>query len=414
MAEPQTADMTEPPGPKAGSPANDSPPPPPTLTAPATPAAEGEDPESDIPVARGTIDVRSIALTVLTVLAGILMLQYAQPVLVPIVVGILISYVLAPPVTSMEKRGIPRAVGAFLVLGLLCGGIGLGVYTLADEAMEIIENVPIAARRLVSRLESRRQEGEGALEKVQAAARQIEEAAEEATEPTPSRRGVQRVQVVEPAFAASDYLWVGGRGLVALAGQFTMVIFLVFFLLLTGDLFKRKLVSIAGPTLTKKKISVQIMDEINRQISSFLRVQVLTNVLVAVATGIALWLFGVENFVLWALLSGLFNTIPYLGPFLVTGGLGIVTFIQFDDLLTTSYVCGVAMTITSLEGWLLRPAMMSRAAQMNAVAIFIGLLFWTWVWGVWGTILAVPMMTTLKAICDRVEGLQTVGELLGE
>jgi predicted PurR-regulated permease PerM len=281
----------------------------------------------------------------------------------------------------------------------------VGVYTLADEAMEIVENVPIAARRLVTRLEARRSQGDGALEKVQAAARQIEEAAEEATDPASSRPGIQRVQVVQPAFAASDYLWAGGVGLAVLAGQFTMVIFLVFFLLLTGDLFKRKLVSIAGPTLTKKKISVQIMDEINRQISGFLRVQVLTNVIVALATGLALWMFGVENFVLWALLSGLFNTIPYLGP---------VTFIQFDDLLTTTYVCGVAMTITSLEGWLLRPAMMSRAAQMNAVAIFIGLLFWTWVWGVWGTILAVPMMTTLKAICDRVEGLQPVGELLGE
>ena len=405
MAEPQKADVTGP---------NDTPPPPPTLTPPAAPAGDREGQEADTPVARVPVDVRSIALTVLTVLAGILMLQYAQPVLVPVVVGILISYVLAPAVTSMEKKGIPRAVGAFLILGLLCGGIGLGAYTLADEAMEIIENVPIAARRLVSRVEARRREGDSALEKVQEAARQIEEAADDATAPSTSRRGVQRVQVVQPTFAASDYLWAGGRGIVALAGQFTMVIFLVFFLLLTGDLFKRKLVSIAGPTLTKKKISVQIMDEINRQISSFLRVQVLTNVMVAVATGLALWLFGVENAVLWGLLSGLFNTIPYLGPFVVTGGLGIVTFIQFDDLLTTAYVCGVAMTITSLEGWLLRPAMMSRAAQMNAVAIFIGLLFWTWVWGVWGTILAVPMMTTLKAVCDRVEGLQPVGELLGE
>ena len=414
MAEHQKADI-EPASPKAASPAGDDLPPHSALeAAAATPPAAPGDPEPDTSVARVPVDVRSIALSVLAVLAGILMLQYAQPVLVPVVIGILISYVLAPAVTSMENKGVPRAVGAFLVLALLCGGIGLGAYTLADEAMEIIENVPIAARRLVSRVESRRQQGEGALEKVQEAARQIEEAAEDATEPTMTRQGVQRVQVVQPAFAASDYLWAGGRGLVALAGQFTMVIFLVFFLLLTGDLFKRKLVSIAGPTLTKKKISVQIMDEINRQVSSFLRVQVLTNVMVAVATGLALWMFGVENAVLWGLLSGLFNTIPYLGPFVVTGGLGIVTFIQFDDLLTTAYVCGVAMTITSIEGWLLRPALMSRAAQMNAVSVFIGLLFWTWVWGVWGTILAVPMMTTLKAICDRVEGLQPVGELLGE
>ena len=98
----------------------------------------------------------------------------------------------------------------------------------------------------------------------------------------------------------------------------------------------------------------------------------------------------------------------------MTGGLGIVVFIQFDDPLKTVYICGITLAITSLEGWLLTPTLMSRASQMNPVAIFVGLLFWSWVWGVWGTILAVPMMMTAKAICDRIEDLQPVGELLGE
>ncbi len=87
---------------------------------------------------------------------------------------------------------------------------------------------------------------------------------------------------------------------------------------------------------------------------------------------------------------------------------------QFDDLLHTAYVSGTALAITSLEGWLLTPLLMSRAASMNPVAIFVGLLFWSWVWGVWGTILAVPMLMAIKAVCDRVEDLQPIGELLGE
>jgi predicted PurR-regulated permease PerM len=193
-----------------------------------------------------------------------------------------------------------------------------------------------------------------------------------------------------------------------------MILFLSYFLLVTGDLYKRKLVKIAGPTLSKKKVTVQILDEINAQIESFIRVQVLSSTIVAVATAFALWWFGVENFAMWGLLSGLFNSIPYLGPVLVTGGLGIVAFMQFDDLIKTAYVCGVAFAITSLEGFLLTPTLMGRAAQMNPVAIFVGLLFWTWVWGAWGTILAVPMLMMLKAICDHVEDLQSVGELLGE
>ena len=363
------------------------------------------------------VDVRSIGLTVLTVLGAILMLQYAQSVLIPIVVGILISYVLGPAVTSLERDGLPRILGSVIAILLLCGAIGLGVYTLSDEAMAVVENVPTAARRLADRMEARRGQPQGALEKVQTAAKEIEEAAQDAsstTNPATAPRGVQRVQIVEPAFAASDYLWAGGMGLVGLASQFTMVMFLVFFLLVTGDLFKRKLVKIAGPTLSEKKISVQIMDDINRQISSFLRVQVVTSVLVGAATALALWWFGVQNFLLWGLLAGIFNSVPYLGPVVVTAGLALVTFMQFDDLVRTTYVAGTALAITSLEGWLLTPALMSRAAQMNPVAIFIGLLFWTWVWGVWGTILAVPMMMTIKAMCDHIESLAPIGELLGE
>jgi predicted PurR-regulated permease PerM len=373
------------------------------------PPAEGEPIVIQMPV-----DVRSITLSVLVVIAAILMLQYAQPVLIPIVVAVLISYVLGPAVDSMARHSIPRPIGSTLVITVLCGAIGFGVYSLTDEAMAIVEKVPAAAKRLADRVDRRGRQPEGAIEKVQEAAKQVEQAAEQATEPSPVARGVQRVQIVEPAFAARDYLWAGGMGLLGLASQFAMVMFLVFFLLVTGDLFKRKLVRIAGPTLTKKKITVQIMDEINKQISNFLRVQVITSAIVGGATAAALWWFGVEQYLVWGLFAGIFNSIPYLGPIIVSGGLAIVTFMQFDDLLQTMYVTGVTLAITSLEGWLLTPALMSRAAQMNPVAIFVGLLFWSWVWGVMGTILAVPMMMMLKAVCDRVEDLQPIGELLGE
>jgi predicted PurR-regulated permease PerM len=122
----------------------------------------------------------------------------------------------------------------------------------------------------------------------------------------------------------------------------------------------------------------------------------------------------VNNYFVWGLLAGILNSIPYLGPVVVTGALGVVTFLQFDDLVRTAYVCGTTLAITSLEGWLLTPALMSRASQMNPVAIFVGLLFWSWVWGVWGTILAVPILMTIKAVCDRVEDFKAIGELLGE
>ena len=225
---------------------------------------------------------------------------------------------------------------------------------------------------------------------------------------------VTKVQVVEPAFDANGYLYAGGVNLLAAAGQGAVILFLVYFFLVTGNLYKKKIVKIAGPHLWQKKLTVEILDEINTQIESFIRVQLLTSAVVAAVTMAALWYFGLRQYVIWGLLAGILNSIPYLGPLIVTGGLGVVAFIQFDDVRKTVMVCAVAFVITSLEGFLLTPALMSRAARMNPVAIFVGLLFWSWIWGIAGAVLAVPMLMMIKAVCDHIEDLQPVGELLGE
>ena len=368
------------------------------------------------------VDVRSLSLSIIAGLAGIIALQSAQTVLIPVVLGVLLSYALSPMVGSLARVHVPRVVGAALAVALLVGSIGIGVYTLSDEAVAIVGNIPEAAQRIRERVTAQRRQSDATLMKqVQEAAKEIEKTADAATkpeeDPRTARTGgsqVQRVQIVEPAFRASDYIWIGGVGLFGFLGQFAVILFLVYFLLVTGDLYKRKIVKIAGPTLAKKRVTVQILDEINEQIESFIKVQLITSLVVALATGAALWAFGVENFAMWGLLAGIFNSIPYLGPILVTGGLAIVAFMQFNDVVKSAYVSGAAFAITSLEGFLLTPMMMGRAARMNPVAIFVGLLFWSWVWGVWGTVLAVPMLMMIKAVCDHVEDLQPIGELLGE
>jgi len=366
------------------------------------------------PTLAGPVDIRNVSLSVLTALAVILMLQYMQPVLIPVALGILISYALWPIVTTLARLKIPRPVGAAVAVAVFVGTIGFTLYTFSDEAMGIIRDIPPAARTLRERLEAQRTKAsETAFEQVQEAATEIDKAAAKASEPAVQTRGVQKVEVVQPSFRISDYIGMGG-GILPLGGQFVVILFLVYFMLVTGDLFKRKLVKIAGPTLTKKKITVQILDEINRQIEGFIKVQVFTSAVVGVATAFALWWFGVEHYVIWGIFAGVLNSIPYMGPIVVSGGLAIVAYLQFNDVAKMMYVAGTAMVITSLEGFILTPALMGRTAQMNPAAIFIGLLFWSWVWGIWGTVLAVPMMMMIKAICDHVEDLQPIGELLGE
>jgi len=196
--------------------------------------------------------------------------------------------------------------------------------------------------------------------------------------------------------------------------QAVMILFLAFFFLASGDLYRRKLVKIAGPSLEKKKVTLQILRDIDYQIQRFLVVQLFTSVLVGVATWLALRWIGFEQAAFWGLLAGIFNSIPYFGPVIVTGTIGVVAFLQFGELRPILFASGAAFAITALEGLLLTPYLTSRAAQMNAVAVFVGLLFWGWVWGIWGTLLAVPMLMVVKAVCDRVEDLQPVGELLGD
>ena len=203
-------------------------------------------------------------------------------------------------------------------------------------------------------------------------------------------------------------------GIVGFASEATMILFLSYFLTASGDLYKRKLVKIAGDTLSQKKVTVQILDEINRQIENFLITLFATSALVAALTAAALWWLGLREWLFWGIVSGVLNTIPYLGPVIVSGALFVVGYLQFGALVPSFYVAGAAAVITSLEGWLLAPVLMGRAARMNPVAVFVGLLFWGFVWEAWGVILAVPMMMMLKAVCDRVEDLKPVAELIGE
>jgi predicted PurR-regulated permease PerM len=380
--------------------------------------ASGEQPPVVVDV-DAPVGVRNLPLVVLAVIAVILLLQYASAVFIPVAIAILISYTLGPSVTSLQKHGVPPAAGAGIVLMLVLALLGLGVYKLSDQVVQIVDRVPVAARHLRDRVEAHQRARGGMVERVQRAAKEVDKTAAVATPDitmTATNDGgrVQQVQIVTPSFSLTGYLWSGGVTFLGFVGQFVLVTFLVYFFLVTGDLYKRKLVKLAGPTFAKKKVTLQILDEINRQIESFMRVQMLTSVLVAVATSLSLWWLGLEQYVVWGLLAGVFNSIPYLGPVLVTSGLGLVAFMQFDSIPKTLAIAGVAFLITSLEGFLLTPALMSRAARINSAAIFTGLLFWSWIWGVWGTVLAVPMLMMIKAVCDHIEDLQPIGELLGE
>ena len=358
------------------------------------------------------MSIRSVALTVLAFSAGMYLLHWAQEAFIPIVLSILISYALEPIVTLMTRVRVPRIIAAGLVVLMTGGVLGYGIYSLSDDVTALVAQVPDAAQRLRRLMD--RDRSPGAIEQVQKAAAELQKTADQATGTNPARKDVTRVQIEEPAINVRQYVTWGSTSLVTFAGQATLVFFFVFFLLASGDLFKRKLVKLAGPSLEKKKITVQILDEINQQIARFLVVRIATSIVVGLATWIAFSMIGLKQAALWGTAAGIFNTVPYFGPVIVASGTAIVAFLQFGTVAMAVYVSGISLVITSIEGWLLTPWLTSRTARTNEVAIFVGLIFWSFVWGIWGTLLAVPMLVAVKAYCDHIEDLKPVGEMLGE
>lgn len=364
--------------------------------------------------ARAAVDIRSAALAVIAVLASVFALRWASPVIIPVMVGLTVSYALNPAVDALQRWHLPRALGAALVIGLVFGGAGWTLYRVSSEAGTLIESLPEAAKKVKSVWLASQGPSEGAIAKMQRAALQLEGAAKpDSGSSAPARKGVTRVQIERPQFNIQDYLWTGTVGLATSLGQGVSVLFIAYFLLVSGDNFRRKMVKITGPSFAKKKLTLQAMNEITAQIQRHLLVQVLMSLIVGISTWTAFWALKVEHPEVWGVAAFLLNFVPYIGSLAITGASALVGFIQFGSLDMALWIGGVSLGLHALTGYLVAPWLTSRTSRLNPVSVFVGVLAFGWLWGAWGLLLGVPILMMVKAICDRVEDFQPVGELLG-
>ena len=371
-------------------------------------------PAPALPLPHRPLDKRGASLVLLAALGSVFMLHWASAVFIPLMLGLIFSYALAPAATRLQRLHIPRAIAAALLMVALVGGTGWTAYALSDDATQFIESLPNAAQKIRQAARATRNQPATTIEKVQMAATQLEEAAKEGgAGPATAARGVTRVQIERAQFNLKDYLWASTPGMAASIGQATVVLFLTFFLLASGDAFRRKLVKLAGPTLARRKITVQALDEITDQIQRYLIVQVLISAIVGVATWLAFWAIGVEHAAVWGLLAFMLNFVPYIGSLVVTGGSALVGFVQFGSVEMALLVAGVSLVVHTISGNLLTPWLTGRASRLNAVTVFVAVLAFGWLWGVWGLVLGVPILLMIKAVCDRVDDLKPLGEMLG-
>jgi predicted PurR-regulated permease PerM len=363
---------------------------------------------SDMPE-RVHVDARGLSLAIIATVALLFAINSAEKFLVPLLFGIFIAYTLNPVVVWLERIRIPRLIGASLIMLVLLGGMAGAARTLTTEFMSITQSIPEMAHKLSRQLIRNQSNQPGAIQRMQAAATEIASATsgEKARPPVAA-------PVVSPASRVSDLLVAGSMGAAGFLGEAVVVMFLIFFLLLSGDTFKRKLVKLTGPSLSNKKITVHILDDINTSIQKYMFMLLVTNSLLSALMWVAFRMIGLENAGAWAVGAGLLHVIPYFGPLLITVGTGLAAFMQFETVGMALLAAVTSLTIATLVGTFVTTWMTGRIAKMNATAVFISLLFWGWMWGVWGMLLGVPIVVIIRVVSEHVEGWEPVAELLGD
>jgi predicted PurR-regulated permease PerM len=349
---------------------------------------------------------RVTATQVIAVILCLAAFRSARDVMAPLLLGVLTAVALAPLVRALS-RVISRWIAAAVVVIAIAAAFGFTAWALSDEVAAFSRRLPGLVREVRSAVQSASPR-QSLIRQLQQAVTELEQTAKPAkpTDATPvtivETVDVQR-QMMNGARTVGSYLTTG-----------ILLMFLVYFLLAQGELFKQKFVKLSGQRLSQKKVTVQMIDEITAQIGRFVFYQFWSGLLVGIVTWLAFTWIGVRYAGLWGVAAGVLNCIPYFGPTLIMVASAAAAVLQFKSPSMVGLVALTSVVITSIEGFLLAPIALGRAASVNSVAIFVAVMFWGWLWGPIGLILAVPVLMIIKTVADHVESLSGLSELLGE
>jgi predicted PurR-regulated permease PerM len=347
---------------------------------------------------RDRIEIRSLSITGLFVLALFYTLYFAQAFFLPIVLAILLDFLLSPLIRAMKRARIPEPLGAALVIVGLLGAAGGAVYGLATPAREWVSKLPASVR-----------EAEERLAKLRRPVEQVSRTAEQVEQATKVGDAAKTPEVVVKGPSLTERLF--GTTQTILITAFEMIV-LLYFLLAAGDLFLQKLIKVL-PQLRDKKKAVAIARETEASISTYLLTVTLVNLGLGLAVAGVMFLLKMPNPLLWGALAGLAEFIPYLGATAMVALLSLAGLVAFDQIGDALLVPAAYLGVNLLQSQFIAPLILGRRLTLNPVAIFIGLVFWWWIWGVPGAFIAVPLLATFKIFCDHIEALAPIGEFLG-
>jgi predicted PurR-regulated permease PerM len=342
-------------------------------------------------------DLQSFLLTGIFALLIFVALYFTGAIVLPIIFAFILNLLMQPAMRAFARLGLPRTAAAILVIAaLLCGLAALGS-SLSGPAAEWIAKAPATIPRLEERLSVLKVP----IAQLRGMSEEIERIAGS------SSAGRTTVAVEGPGLGS--VLFSGTRSLLQ---GFVATAVLLFFLLVSGDLFLRRLVEIL-PTFRDKKQAVEISHEIERNISAYLVTITLMNTAVGIATGLEAYLFGLSDPVLWGALAFVLNYMMIIGPLAVTIVLLLAGILTFDTGWQAILPAGVYFMIHLIEGESVTPMLLARRFTLNPVLVIVSLLFWQWMWGIAGVLLAVPVLAIFKIVCDRIRPLMALGHFLG-
>jgi predicted PurR-regulated permease PerM len=322
-------------------------------------------------------------------------LHLTGEIVVPIIIAFLLKMVLQPPMETLAEFHVPRFLAALLVVVVLLASLSALAFMLSGPAATWLAKAPQSYTRLQERLS-----GFTAMaHNLQKASHDVEKISEDSTAPAVAVKGPP----------LSTFLFTGTR---AFTASLLTIVVLLFFLLVAGNSFLRRIVEIL-PTLHDKKQAVDITYEIQRTVSVYLGTVTVMNAAVGVLTGVAAYFCGLSDPILWGSLAFLLNFVPIVGPLVGIAVLALAGLLTFDPIWQALLPAGIYLLIHLAEGEAITPMLLARRLTLNPVLVILGLVFWYWMWGVAGALLAVPMLATLKIVCDRVTPLMAIGHFLG-
>jgi predicted PurR-regulated permease PerM len=324
-------------------------------------------------------------------------LYFAQDLLIPLSLAFLLSVLLSPIVRGLLRVGVPEGVSATLIVITLMGIIAVGAWSLSGPVSQWIADAPRIGAAIQQKLAVVR----GWFGFVQQVSNQVDQVA------GGGDPDVLRVILKEPGFLKS-----AATGVPEVITKIGLTLFLLLFLLASGDLFREKLVKIL-PTLSDKKRAVHISRDIEREVSRYLLTITGINIATGVMVGLGLWFIGMPNPLLWGVLATFLTYIPYLGAAIGISLVGAIAIVSFDTLPHALLAPAVYLGVATLEGQVLTPTIVGRRLEMNAVAILVSVAVWAWLWGVIGALIAVPFLVIIKVISFHIESMEAAGRFLG-